>query len=228
MRCGISVQSCVDTLNSPPPTKKNKGDQNCCCFPIRTGPRHALSSVSAAICALVGKAPITPPPRVDDFSSCVRTYVSFCKAKGRTHQSSGSRRFCETSQASRCAEPASASSQTCTQHKRLNYANHAQRLAHGDWTGADSDGEEDMEKKEDGEREQDDHTEEEEMEIERRKLPKHSANQGSTAAYTKSGYCVNCFPSLLPGGNRHNSAMGKAPPLSRPGLRLPSHPEALC
>uniref|UniRef100_A0AAQ4PFQ1 Snurportin-1 n=1 Tax=Gasterosteus aculeatus aculeatus TaxID=481459 RepID=A0AAQ4PFQ1_GASAC len=122
--------------------------------------------------------------------------------------------------------------------KRLNYANHAQRLAHGDWTGADSDGEEDMEKKEDGEREQDDHTEEEEMEIERRKLPKHSANQvsvswlgndselmsssyyllicfgfsflkGSTAAYTKSGYCVNCFPSLLPGGNRHNSAMGK-------------------
>lgn len=33
--------------------------------------------------------------------------------------------------------------------------------------------------------------------------------KGSTAAYTKSGYCVNRFPSLLPGGNRHNSAMGK-------------------
>ncbi|XP_057693452.1 snurportin-1 [Corythoichthys intestinalis] len=35
------------------------------------------------------------------------------------------------------------------------------------------------------------------------------ASKGSTAAYTKSGYCVNRFPSLLPGGNRHNSAMGK-------------------
>lgn len=33
--------------------------------------------------------------------------------------------------------------------------------------------------------------------------------KGSTAAYTKSGYCVNRFPSLLPGGNRHNSAVGK-------------------
>lgn len=33
--------------------------------------------------------------------------------------------------------------------------------------------------------------------------------KGSTAAYTKSGYCVNRFPSLLPGGNRHNSALGK-------------------
>uniref|UniRef100_G3NX43 Snurportin-1 n=1 Tax=Gasterosteus aculeatus TaxID=69293 RepID=G3NX43_GASAC len=98
--------------------------------------------------------------------------------------------------------------------KRLNYVNHARRLADGDWTGADSD------------------------------LPKHYANQimlsewlvdvpsdldtdwmmvvcpvgkrslivsskGSTAAYTKSGYCVNRFPSLLPGGNRHNSAVGK-------------------
>uniref|UniRef100_A0A667WVW1 Snurportin-1 n=1 Tax=Myripristis murdjan TaxID=586833 RepID=A0A667WVW1_9TELE len=111
--------------------------------------------------------------------------------------------------------------------KRLNYVNHARRLADGDWTGVDSDGEEDMEKQEEGE-----------------KLPKHYANQlmlsewlvdvpadldtdwlmvvcpvgkrslivasrGSTAAYTKSGYCVNRFPSLLPGGNRHNSAMGK-------------------
>ncbi|XP_030639153.1 snurportin-1 [Chanos chanos] len=35
------------------------------------------------------------------------------------------------------------------------------------------------------------------------------ASKGSTAAYTKSGYCVNRFPSLLPGGNRHNSSMGK-------------------
>ena len=64
--------------------------------------------------------------------------------------------------------------------KRLNYVNHARRLADGDWTGADSDGEEDMEKKEEGEREQDDKAEEEEgMEIERRKLPKHYANQVS-------------------------------------------------
>ncbi|TNN00403.1 hypothetical protein fugu_011649 [Takifugu bimaculatus] len=128
--------------------------------------------------------------------------------------------------------------------KRLNYVNHARRLADGDWAGSDSDGEEDMEKQEEGKREQDVSAEEEGMEIERRKLPKHYANQlmlsewlvdvpaeldtdwlmvvcpvgkrslivaskGSTAAYTKSGYCVNRFPSLLPGGNRHNSAMGK-------------------
>ncbi|KAM4733580.1 snurportin-1 isoform 1-T1 [Anableps anableps] len=128
--------------------------------------------------------------------------------------------------------------------KRLNYVNHARRLADGDWTGPDSDGEDGMEKQEDGEREQEGSTEEEGMEIERRKLPKHYANQlmlsewlvdvppdldtdwlmvvcpvgkrslivaskGSTAAYTKSGYCVSRFPSLLPGGNRHNSAMGK-------------------
>uniref|UniRef100_A0A665UHR9 Snurportin-1 n=2 Tax=Echeneis naucrates TaxID=173247 RepID=A0A665UHR9_ECHNA len=126
--------------------------------------------------------------------------------------------------------------------KRLNYVNHARRLADGDW--ADSDPEEDMEKQEEGEQQQHANTEEEGMEIERRKLPKHYANQlmlsewlvdvpseldtewlmvvcpvgkrslivaskGSTAAYTKSGYCVNRFPSLLPGGNRHNSAMGK-------------------
>lgn len=63
--------------------------------------------------------------------------------------------------------------------KRLNYVNHARRLADGDWTGADSDGEEDMEKKEEGEREQEDKAEEEGMEIERRKLPKHYANQVS-------------------------------------------------
>ena len=65
--------------------------------------------------------------------------------------------------------------------KRLNYVNHARRLADGDWTGEDSDGEEGMEKKEQGEQQQDDTTEEEEegMEIERRKLPKHYANQVS-------------------------------------------------
>ncbi len=61
--------------------------------------------------------------------------------------------------------------------KRLNYVNHARRLADGDWTGADSDGEEDMEKQASGEREQDGNTEEEGMEIERRRLPKHYANQ---------------------------------------------------
>ncbi|XP_034031871.1 snurportin-1 isoform X2 [Thalassophryne amazonica] len=128
--------------------------------------------------------------------------------------------------------------------KRLNYVNHARRLATGDWTGADSDGEEDMEKAEEGAPDLKVKGEEEGMEIERRKLPKHYANQlmlsewlvdvpseldtdwlmvvcpvgkrslivaskGSTSAYTKSGYCVNRFPSLLPGGNRHNSALGK-------------------
>ncbi|XP_041966122.1 snurportin-1 isoform X2 [Alosa alosa] len=35
------------------------------------------------------------------------------------------------------------------------------------------------------------------------------ASKGSTAAYTKSGYCVNRFASVLPGGNKHNSAVGK-------------------
>ncbi|XP_016888677.1 snurportin-1 isoform X1 [Cynoglossus semilaevis] len=128
--------------------------------------------------------------------------------------------------------------------KRLNYVNHARRLADGDWTQADSDGEEDMEKQEDGEEEQNSTVEEEGMEIERRKLPKDYANQlmlsewlvdvpseldtdwllvvcpvgkrslivaskGSTAAYTKSGKCVNRFPSLLPGGNRQTSSRGK-------------------
>lgn len=55
--------------------------------------------------------------------------------------------------------------------------NHARRLADGDWAGSDSDGEEDMEKQEEGKREQDVSAEEEGMEIERRKLPKHYANQ---------------------------------------------------
>lgn len=63
--------------------------------------------------------------------------------------------------------------------KRLNYVNHARRLADGDWTGADSDGEEDMEKQDKGGREQDGNTEEEGMEVERRKLPKHYENQVS-------------------------------------------------
>lgn len=35
------------------------------------------------------------------------------------------------------------------------------------------------------------------------------ASRGTTAAYTKSGFCVNRFPSLLPGGNRHNSTSDK-------------------
>ncbi|XP_072529905.1 snurportin-1 [Salminus brasiliensis] len=126
--------------------------------------------------------------------------------------------------------------------KRLNYVNHARRLADGDWTGADSDEEEEEKTLKN---QQQDEAEDEGMEVEqRKKLPKHYANQlmlsewlvdvpadlgadwllvvcpvgkrslvvaskGSTASYTKSGYCVNRFPSLLPGGNRHNSAMGK-------------------
>ncbi|XP_055049424.2 snurportin-1 [Misgurnus anguillicaudatus] len=127
--------------------------------------------------------------------------------------------------------------------KRLNYVNHARRLADGDWTGADSEDEEDEEKK--SQKQLDKSTDEEGMEIEqRKKLPRHYANQlmlsewmvdvpadlssdwlmvvcpvgkrslvvaskGSTSSYTKSGYCVNRFPSLVPGGNRHNSALGK-------------------
>nr|3NBY_B Chain B, Snurportin-1 [Homo sapiens]3NBY_E Chain E, Snurportin-1 [Homo sapiens] len=111
--------------------------------------------------------------------------------------------------------------------KRLDYVNHARRLAEDDWTGMES---EEENKKDD-----------EEMDIDTvKKLPKHYANQlmlsewlidvpsdlgqewivvvcpvgkralivasrGSTSAYTKSGYCVNRFSSLLPGGNRRNS-----------------------
>ncbi|KAK7891791.1 hypothetical protein WMY93_023754 [Mugilogobius chulae] len=131
--------------------------------------------------------------------------------------------------------------------KRLNYVNHARRLADGDWTGADSDEEEQKQQQQqprDVPVEEEEQEGEEDMEVEKRKLPKHYANQlmlsewlvdvpaelssdwllvvcpvgkrslivaskGSTAAYTKSGYCVSRFPSLLPGGNRHNSAMGK-------------------
>lgn len=74
--------------------------------------------------------------------------------------------------------------------KRLNYVNHARRLADGDWTGADSDGEEGMEKQDEGEREQDGNTEEEGMEVERRKLPKHYANQVSASCVTPRIRCV--------------------------------------
>ncbi|XP_048473129.1 snurportin-1 isoform X2 [Rhincodon typus] len=80
--------------------------------------------------------------------------------------------------------------------QRLNYVNHARRLAEDDWTGEDS------------EEEPEGH-DEMEVEVTKRKLPKRYANQGSTAAYTRSGFCVNRFPSLLPGGNRQNSATGK-------------------
>ncbi|XP_051012472.1 snurportin-1 isoform X2 [Acomys russatus] len=115
---------------------------------------------------------------------------------------------------------------------RLDYVNHARRLAEDDWTGMESGEEEDKK-------------DEEEMDVDPgKKLPKRYANQlmlsewlidvpsdlgqewivvvcpvgkralivasrGSTSAYTKSGYCVNRFPSLLPGGNRRNSTTAK-------------------
>nr|XP_032606222.2 snurportin-1 isoform X2 [Taeniopygia guttata] len=120
--------------------------------------------------------------------------------------------------------------------RRLDYVNHARRLAEDDWAGVES------EEDEDGEGED---AEEEAMDVDAgKKLPKHYANQlmlsewlvdvpsdleqewvvvvcpvgkralvvasrGTTAAYTKSGFCVNRFPSLLPGGNRHNSTSDK-------------------
>lgn len=62
--------------------------------------------------------------------------------------------------------------------KRLNYVNHARRLADGDWTGTASDGEEDMEKQEQG-----GSAEEEGMEVESRKLPKNYANQVSACMF---------------------------------------------
>ncbi|KFO82040.1 Snurportin-1, partial [Cuculus canorus] len=100
--------------------------------------------------------------------------------------------------------------------RRLDYVNHARRLAEDDWAGVESTDEEED-------------AEEEEMDVDAgKKLPKRYANQGTTAAYTvsdltfslvstqgttaaytKSGYCVNRFPSLLPGGNRHNSVSEK-------------------
>ncbi|KFQ17903.1 Snurportin-1, partial [Merops nubicus] len=115
--------------------------------------------------------------------------------------------------------------------RRLDYVNHARRLAEDDWAELEGEGEE-----KEGEDE-----EEEEMDVDAgKKLPKRYANQlmlsewlvdvpadlehewvlvvcpvgkralvvasrGTTSAYTKSGFCVNRFPSLLPGGNRHNS-----------------------
>ncbi|XP_055984740.1 snurportin-1 [Sorex fumeus] len=115
--------------------------------------------------------------------------------------------------------------------KRLDYVNHARRLAEDDWAGMDS--------------EEEDKKDDEEMDIDAgKKLPKRYANQlmlsewlidvpsdlgqewivvvcpvgkrslivasrGSTSAYTKSGYCVNRFPSLLPGGNRRNATTAK-------------------
>lgn len=115
--------------------------------------------------------------------------------------------------------------------KRLDYVNHARRLAEDDWTGMES--------------EEEDKKGDEEMDIDTgKKLPKRYANQlmlsewlidvpsdlgqewivvvcpvgkralivasrGSTSAYTKSGYCVNKFSSLLPGGNKRNSTTAK-------------------
>ncbi|KAK1338609.1 hypothetical protein QTO34_019263, partial [Cnephaeus nilssonii] len=111
--------------------------------------------------------------------------------------------------------------------KRLDYVNHARRLAEDDWTGMES---EEEEKKCD-----------EEMDIDTgKKLPKRYANQlmlsewlidvpsdlgqewivvvcpvgkraliVASGAYTKSGYCVNKFSSLLPGGNKRNSTTAK-------------------
>ncbi|XP_006888348.1 PREDICTED: snurportin-1 [Elephantulus edwardii] len=117
--------------------------------------------------------------------------------------------------------------------KRLDYVNHARRLAEDDWTGMES------------EEEEEDKKDDEEMDIDFvKKLPKRYANQlmlsewlidvpsdlgqewivvvcpvgkralivasrGSTSAYTKSGYRVNRFPSLLPGGNKRSSTTGK-------------------
>lgn len=60
--------------------------------------------------------------------------------------------------------------------------NHARRLANGDLTGADSDGEEDMEKQQENKKGQDGSAEEEEMDVDR-KLPKDYANQVSAWMY---------------------------------------------
>ncbi|XP_038623053.1 snurportin-1-like [Tachyglossus aculeatus] len=121
--------------------------------------------------------------------------------------------------------------------KRLDYVNHARRLAEDDWSGMDSEEEE--------EEEEGDKREDEEMDIDvGKKLPKRYANQlmlsewlidvpadlvekwimvvcpvgkrvlvvasrGSTAAYTKSGYCFKKFASLLPGGSKDSSGTDK-------------------
>lgn len=82
--------------------------------------------------------------------------------------------------------------------------NHARRLADGDWTGADSDGEEDMEKQDEEKREQYDNTEDEGMEVERRKLPKHYANQVSVLLPRYISVLTSCCPDAFfyPGQQR--------------------------
>ncbi|KAL7980362.1 hypothetical protein Chor_014691 [Crotalus horridus] len=118
--------------------------------------------------------------------------------------------------------------------KRLDYINHARRLAEDDWsyTAEEEKEEEEVEddKGKEGEKAKADGGHED-MELDLvKKLPKRYANQlmlsewlidvppdldqewlfvGTTAVYTKSGFCVNRFPSFLPGGNRLNSATGK-------------------
>ncbi|XP_003128528.1 snurportin-1 isoform X2 [Sus scrofa] len=116
--------------------------------------------------------------------------------------------------------------------KRQDYVNHARRLAENDWTGMES--EEEEEKKDDEEMDIDigkklpKHYANQLMLSEwlidvpsdlgqewivvvcpvgKRALI--VASRGSTSAYTKSGYCVNRFSSLLPGGNRRNSTTAK-------------------
>ncbi|XP_014440449.1 snurportin-1 isoform X1 [Tupaia chinensis] len=115
--------------------------------------------------------------------------------------------------------------------KRLDYVNHARRLAEDDWAEVES--------------EEEDKKADEDMDVDPgKKLPKRYANQlmlsewlidvpsdlgqewivvvcpvgkralivasrGWTSAYTKSGYCVNRFSSLLPGGNRQRSSTAK-------------------
>lgn len=77
--------------------------------------------------------------------------------------------------------------------KRLNYVNHARRLADGDWTGADSEDEEEKEKKEKKSQQQlDKSADEDGMEIEeRKKLPRHYANQ-VLIKYIARGWCFWC------------------------------------
>ncbi|KAM6059379.1 tyrosine-protein phosphatase non-receptor type 9-like isoform 2-T2 [Theristicus caerulescens] len=165
----------------------------------------AMEELSAALAAGVGLAapnsPAAPHPRLAAY-----------KARGGPGQAERRQRLLRLQR-----------------ERRLDYVNHARRLAEDDWAGVESEGEEG------------DDAEEEEMEVDAgKKLPKRYANQlmlsewlvdvpldleqewvvvvcpvgkralvvasrGTTAAYTKSGFCVNRFPSLLPGGNRHNS-----------------------
>lgn len=56
--------------------------------------------------------------------------------------------------------------------------NHARRLADGDWTGADSEDEEEEDEEKKSQRQLENSADEEGMEIEqKKKLPKHYANQ---------------------------------------------------